>query len=189
MQAHQRIQLKTERLVLRRLTEADVDHLAELDGDPEVMRYLTGGRPVPRAVVRDEVLPRMLRYYERYADFGFWAAEDQATGAFLGWFHFRPPAGSGIDTVELGYRLRRAAWGRGHATEGSLALIRKGFTELGVQRVTARALAANHASRRVLEKAGLRLVGTAPEEWTDSTGATRRGEVAEYALHRNDWTP
>jgi len=46
------------------------------------------------------------------------------------------------------------AWGKGYATEGSRALIRKGFTELGVQRVVAEAMAVNVASRRVMEKAG-----------------------------------
>jgi RimJ/RimL family protein N-acetyltransferase len=56
--------------------------------------------------------------------------------------------------VELGYRLRRQAWGRGYATEGSRALIRNGFTELGVRRVFATTMAVNLGSRRVLEKAG-----------------------------------
>jgi len=55
--------------------------------------------------------------------------------------------------IQLGYRLRKLAWGQGYATEGSRALIRKGFTEFGVQRVTAEAMAENGASRRVMEKA------------------------------------
>ena len=54
---------------------------------------------------------------------------------------------------ELGYRLRKSAWGKGYATEGSRALIRKGFTEYGVQRVVAAAMAVNQASRRVMGKA------------------------------------
>lgn len=56
---------------------------------------------------------------------------------FLGWFHFRPPDDDGPNEAELGYRLRKSAWGNGYATEGSRALIRKGFTKLGVQRVVA----------------------------------------------------
>ena len=54
--------LETERLVLRRFTEADVDLLAGLDSDPDVMRYITGGRPTSREEIRDDVLPAFLRY-------------------------------------------------------------------------------------------------------------------------------
>ena len=69
-----RVLLETERLVLRRFTEADADDLADLDGDPEVMRFITGGRPTPRDVTRDETLPRFIRAYERFKGFGVWAA-------------------------------------------------------------------------------------------------------------------
>src|SRR5256885_1054795 len=48
-------------------------------------------------------------YYEQYAGYGFWAAIEKASGAFIGWFHFRPPPGR-PDDVELGYRLRTAKW-------------------------------------------------------------------------------
>ena len=66
---------------------------------------------------------------------------------------------------ELGYRIRRSAWGNGYATEGSLALIRKGFTELGVRLVFAETMAVTLASRRVMEKAGLRYVRTFHQDW------------------------
>lgn len=155
------VYLETDRLVLRRFTESDVDEVAGLDSDPLVMRYLTGGRPTPHEVVRDEVLPRWLAYYERDDDYGFWAVVEKSTGRFIGWFHFRAhPDGPRSDGtarvgIELGYRLCRAAWGRGYATEGCRALIHKGFTELGVQRVYAETMAVNVGSRRVMEKAGL----------------------------------
>src|SRR4051794_27542423 len=109
------VYLQTNRLLLRRLTAEDQDNLVELDSDPEVMRYLTGGRPTPREQVRDEVLPRLLAYYSQGDDFGYWAAADRASGEFLGWFHFRPHPGdaaagaSDRQGIELGYRLRRAA--------------------------------------------------------------------------------
>jgi RimJ/RimL family protein N-acetyltransferase len=84
-----------------------------------------------------DFLPAFLSYYQRFAGYGFWAAIERSTGDFLGWFHFRPRPGSLPDQAELGYRLRKSAWGKGYATEGSRALIRKGFTEFSVQRVTA----------------------------------------------------
>jgi RimJ/RimL family protein N-acetyltransferase len=178
--------LETERLVLRRFTEADVDNLFDLDSDPEVMRFLTGGKPTPREVIRNETLPRILHYYERFAGFGFWAAIEKSTGEFLGWFEFRPPEGGGPDEVELGFRLRRSAWGKGYATEGSRALIRKGFTELGVRRVVAQTMAVNTASRRVMEKAGLTLVRTFHQEWPEPIEGAEQGEV-EYALTKAAW--
>ncbi len=178
--------LETERLVLRRFTEADVDNLLELDSDPEVMRFLTGGKPTPRDVIQHEILPRFLHYYERFEGFGFWAAIEKSTGQFLGWFEFRPPEGCGLDEAELGYRLKKSAWGKGYATEGSRALIRKGFTELGVRRVVAETMAVNTASRRVLEKAGLTLERTFHRTWPEPIEGAEHGEV-EYALHKADW--
>jgi RimJ/RimL family protein N-acetyltransferase len=178
--------LETERLVLRRFTEDDVDDLVELDGDPEVMRFLTGGRPTPREEVEGEILPAFLRYYERFAGYGFWAAIERSTGDFLGWFHFRPHEGASLDEPELGYRLRRSAWGKGYATEGSRALIRKGFAELGVRRVVASTMAVNVASRRVMERAGLRFVRMYHEPWPDQIEGSEEGDV-EYAITRDEW--
>lgn len=178
--------LETERLVLRRFTEADVDNLLELDSDPEVMRFINGGKPTSRRAIRHDLLPAFLRYHERFEGFGFWAAIEKPPGEFLGWFHFRPAEGDGPDEVELGYRLLRSAWGKGYATEGSRALIRKGFTELGVRRVRAETMAVNLASRRVMEKAGLTLRRTFHRSWPDPIEGAEHGEV-EYALHKADW--
>ena len=180
------IYLETDRLVLRRFTEADVDNLFALDSDPEVMRYLNGGQPTPREVIQREILPRFLLDYERYAGFGCWAAIEKATGDFLGWFHFRPAEGGRPDEAELGYRLRTSAWGKGYGTEGSRALIHKGFAELGVQRVVAFNMAVNTASRRVMEKARLSLVRVFHQSWPDYIEGAEHGDV-EYALRKADW--
>ncbi|CAA9579089.1 MAG: Acetyltransferase, GNAT family [uncultured Thermomicrobiales bacterium] len=178
--------LETERLVLRRFTETDVDHLYELDGDPEVMRFLTGGVSTSRDVIEHEILPHFMSYYERGDGYGYWAAIEKSTGAFLGWFHFRPPNGADPDEAGLGYRLRRVAWGQGYGTEASRALIRKGFAELGVRRVVASTAAANLASRRVMEKAGLTLVRTYRITWPGLFDGVEQEDV-EYALSKADW--
>ncbi|MFJ9951938.1 GNAT family N-acetyltransferase [Kitasatospora sp. NPDC091207] len=182
------VHLTTERLVLRRFTTADVDRLVELDGDPEVMRYLTGGRATPREVVERELLPLYFDHYQRYRGLGWWAAEDRAGGDFLGWFEFRPTDRPDGGEVELGYRLRRPAWGHGYATEGARALIHRGFTELGVRRVVAYTMAANDGSRRVMEKAGLRYVRTFHEDHPEPIPGTELGEV-EYALEAAGYAP
>ena len=178
--------VETERMVLRRFADDDVDRLVELDSDPEVMRFITGGKPTSRDEIETEILPHFLAYYERCPGFGFWAAIEKATGEFLGWFHFRPPKGGRTEEPELGYRLRRSAWGRGFATEGSRALIEKGFRELGVERVYAETMAVNMASRRVMEKAGLRLVRTFHQPWPHPIEGDEHGDV-EYALTRKEW--
>ena len=179
--------LKTPRLVIRQFTEDDVDNLFNLNSDPEVMRYLTGGRPTPREEIRDRLIPFHLSVYGRLDRLGTWAAESTATGEFLGWFHFRPGHGSDdITNIELGYRLRRSSWNKGYATEGSRALVTMGFTGLGVGRVFALTMTANTASRRVMEKCGLTLVRTTPYEGAEVIEGAEHGEV-EYALTKPEW--
>jgi RimJ/RimL family protein N-acetyltransferase len=178
--------LTTPWLTIRQFTEDDVDNLFNLNSDPEVMRFL--GRPAPREVLRDAIIPFHLGVYQRLDRLGCWAAESASNGEFLGWFHFRPGRGGDVTNVDLGYRLRRAAWHHGYATEGSRALISMGFTDLGVQRVYGHTMTANTASRRVLEKCGLTLVHTTAYEGPDGdvVDGAEHGEV-EYALTKPEW--
>jgi RimJ/RimL family protein N-acetyltransferase len=194
--AEMQVLLETERLILRRFTEDDADHLFELDSDPEVMRFLNGGKPTPREVVENEILPRFSRYDERTPGFGFWAAVEKASGDFVGWFSFRPSAEDDPRQAALGFRLRGAVWGRGYATEGARALIRLGFTELGVERVTAMTYEENLASRRVMEKAGMTLSRTfrltpadldAIDTYHVESQDLWAGDDVEYALQKADW--
>lgn len=176
------VYLQTGRLTLREFTADDLDDLVELDSDPEVMFHITGGRATSRAEMADEVLPHWLAFHRTGDGFGFFAAHERPGGAFTGWFHLRP----GHDGAELGYRLRREFWGRGYATEGTRALIDKAFTDLGVSRVYAETMAVHTASRRVMEKAGLRFVRTFHADWPDRIPGDEHGDV-EYALTREEW--
>src|SRR5215470_7529518 len=189
--------LETARLVLRRFTATDVEHLVELDSDPEVMRFLTGCRPTPREVIQRDILPAFLRSYEPGSGLGVFAAIEKESGEFVGWFGFRPKHAANPTEVTLGYRLRRAVWGQGYATEGARALIRQGFTALGVQRVVATTYQDHLASRRVMEKAGLSLVRSyrmtvAELLATDTTSHDTSEELwevddVEYGLLKADW--
>ncbi|MDT0381614.1 GNAT family N-acetyltransferase [Streptomyces sp. DSM 42041] len=178
--------LETERLVLRAFTADDADDLFALDDDPEVMRFLNGGRPADREAIRTCTMPRLLHVHACTGTRGYWAAQEKGAGTFLGWFEFRPPSDDSPAVVELGYRLNRASWGRGYATEGSRALIDKGFADLGVERVTANTMAVNVRSRRVMEKSGLVLVRAFHGDWPDAIEGSEHGEV-EYALTRTAW--
>jgi len=177
--------METDRLVLRRFTQDDLELIVELDSDPEVKRYIDGGAAVDREELT-ETLAWWLGYYERYDGYGFWAAIEKASGEFLGWFHLRPGAGAAPFEPELGYRLRREVWGCGYATEGSRALIDKAFAELGAERVNASTMVINSGSRRVMEKAGLRYVRTFNAEWPVSIPGDEEGDV-EYAIDRAQW--
>ncbi len=185
--------LETERLILRRFTEADVENLVDLDSDPEVLRYINGGTPTPRDVIEREILPRFLGFYNRYDGYGYWAAVGKTSNDFLGWFSLHP---EDEDRVALGYRLRRSAWGQGYATEGAHALIRKGFTELGMRRVFAGTYEHNAASRRVMEKVGMTLVRVyrptqeqlaSAKTFVAAPGVIWEGNEVEYELERDDW--
>lgn len=181
--------LETERLVLRRFapTEADIDALVELDADPRVTHFITGGEPTPRETVAGEVIPAFLAQYRRWASYGFFATIDRESRRFIGWFHLRPsPDGGADDEPELGYRLRHDAWGRGYATEASRALIDMAFSRLGAARVWAATMAVNAASRRVMEKSGMRFVRAFHADWPYRIPGEEHGDV-EYAITRLEW--
>jgi RimJ/RimL family protein N-acetyltransferase len=189
--------LETERLVLRRFTPADVGNLLALDGDPEVMRYLEP-RVKTRAQIEAEVLPLFLGRHQPCPAFGRWAADARDSGDFVGWFGLRPvqpsdaaivdwadaPPGSGV--AELGYRLRRSGWGRGYATEGARALVRRAFTELGVREIVATTMTVNTRSRAVMQRAGLGYARTVYLTWAEPLDGNEQGDV-EYRLRREDW--
>lgn len=166
--------LETERLVLRPIALTDVDQLVALDSDPEVMRYLTGGKPSTRAEV-ESVVAEALGCR--------WMAYERESGRFVGWFAARA---TGEDEYELGYRLARQFWGRGLATEGSLAVLDEVFSTRAAKRVWAQTMAVNTRSRRVMERCGLRFVRTFHLSFDDPIEGTDQGEV-EYELLRQEW--
>lgn len=150
-----KIILETARLFFRELSAGDLPQLLELDGDPEVMRFISKGVATARATYENDYLPRMLSHNGRTPPRGFWAAHLREGGEFIGWFHLRPDKIT-PEEMELGYRLKRRVWGRGLATEGTRAMIEKAFGEWGWEKLSARTLAVNVASRRVMEKSGLK---------------------------------
>jgi RimJ/RimL family protein N-acetyltransferase len=158
--------LETERLVLRRLadTEADAALLFELDSDPEVMRHI-GPFTLPTVeAYRERIRDRYLAQYAEHPQRGCFALEEKPGREFVGWIflrrateylHAKDAGWTRPTDVELGYRLRRAAWGRGLASEAAAALVRLALSDPEVTAVVAAALVANRGSTRVMEKAGL----------------------------------
>lgn len=188
--------MQTARLTLRRFTPDDVDHLAALDSDPEVMRYLNGGIATPRDVIARDILPGFIASYTPGDPYGVWALIEREGGAFFGWASLRPDRERAGEAT-VGYRLRRAAWGQGYATEAARALVAAAFhDDHSLQRVTATTYQDNAASRRVMEKLGMRLARvyryTAADFAADSAthlteGALWDGDDVEYAITRAEW--
>ena len=121
-----KVVLETARLRLRQFVPEDAERLFALDSDPEVMRYINGGKSTALATIRDQTLPAFLDFYRRFPHYGFWAADvsemgashgdavppaPRATGEFIGWFHFRPHREEPGE-IDLGYRLVRRYWRR-----------------------------------------------------------------------------
>jgi RimJ/RimL family protein N-acetyltransferase len=182
-----RIVVETERILLRRFTEADAGPLAALYGDPRVMRFIAP-QPCSRAEVESTILPQYLLEYRELADgLGSFAAIEKKTGQMAGRFSLKPANSYGLTSgTELGYRLDPAFWGRGLATEGARALIRSAFECLDLDRVVATTMADNTGSWRVLEKCGLRRVTTFYYPDADLMPGAEHGDYI-YELTRSDW--
>jgi RimJ/RimL family protein N-acetyltransferase len=152
------------------------------------MRYITYGVPTPRSAYETAYLPRWLALYDAEPGHGYFAAELLDNAEFIGWFHLRRDR---IEPryIELGYRLRRSAWGSGYATEGGCALLRHGFATLQLDCISARTLLGNLASRRVMQKCGLRESGRfvyAEDVIAGRSEAER--EAVKYEITRPAWT-
>lgn len=157
--------IETERLLLRTFSEEDANLVYLLNLDPDVTRYT--GDPVRDTAHAQEVLQKaILPQYALYG-YGRWAVHSKPGLKFIGWcgLKMRPDA----KEIDLGYRFMRESWGKGFATEAAAASLRYGFEKVGIKRIVGRALPANLASIRVLEKCGMTYIGE---------------EIIEDLLHR-----
>jgi hypothetical protein len=143
-------------MALTRTNWPDVDDVIALNADAEAPPDPGGHRPMSAARVLGEEMPRLMAYNRRADRLGSWVARDRGTGSFLGWFMIRP-VDEPLRTVELTYRLRSRAWRHGYDLEGILSMIEMARTAQ-VSTIIARLSAVDIASRRLMEKAGLRLV-------------------------------
>jgi RimJ/RimL family protein N-acetyltransferase len=145
--------IRTDRLVLRRWRAADRAPFAELNADPEVMRYFPA--TLDRAA-SDAFVDRIeTRFGER--GYGLWALEVAATGEFIGFTGLGamldgvPGAGS----VEVGWRLARRAWHHGYATEAALAAVEVGFGGAGQDQIWSITAVINLPSQAVMRRIGM----------------------------------
>jgi ribosomal-protein-alanine N-acetyltransferase len=142
--------LETPRLYLREFRLKDAEDFYQLNEDPEVVRY-TGDRPFKNV---EEAL-HFLKGYTHYCQYGFgrWAVIRREDEGWLGWCGLKYTPG--LDEVDLGFRFFRKYWGQGYATETAKACLNYGMQELKLTEIVGRAMKANKASIRVMEKIGM----------------------------------
>ncbi|MET8258381.1 GNAT family N-acetyltransferase [Micromonospora sp. NPDC005553] len=149
--------LRTARLLLRRMRSDDLDGFAAVNAQPEVMRYIHHGRTLDRAATAERVAT-----YQRHWDehgFGLYAVEISETGELAGFTGLAVPSflPEIMPAVEIGWRLGRAYWGRGLATEAAQAVVAHTRATLDLRRLVSIHVVGNEASARVMVKLGMSL--------------------------------
>lgn len=145
--------IRTDRLLMRRWRDADREPFAALNGDPETMRYFPA--TLDRASSDGYVDLIEARFDE--LGYGLWALELLATGEFIGFTGLNPmPAGlPGSPGTEIGWRLARAAWRHGYATEAAAAALDVAFNGAGLAEIWSLTSVLNEPSQAVMRRIGL----------------------------------
>jgi len=151
---------ETKRLRVRQYTASDKDEFFSLSGDPEVMRYI---RPVSTKEESDKFLKENIDYYKEFPSRGRWAVEEKENGTFVGSFAIiNIPSKPG--SLQMGYSLIPNSWGKGYATELTIAGLNYFFANEELPEVYGVTEIPNTASQKVLLKAGFKAAGTFMEE-------------------------
>lgn len=145
--------IETKRLVLRRMTPEDAGALLAVLGDAVSMKYY------PAAFTREDVDCWIERWMKSYAEngYGLYAMTLKATGEVIGDSGFARQDVEGFEEIEIGYHVLRAMQGQGYATEAARACVRYGFAKLGAKKLISLIRPENVPSRRVAEKAGMKV--------------------------------
>ena len=168
--------IETERLLMRPPTRDDLPALIRLRSDEDVSRYL-GGREMQTPELLDKRLDFYISCHARYG-FAMGALISKADGEMIGWGGLQPLEETG--EIEVGYSFAKAHWGRGYATEMAAAWLRYGFETANLARIVAVAAPENTASRRVMEKLGMRY---------EKNERHYNSDCVFYAIARSEFTP
>ena len=147
--------LLTPRLRLRQWRLSDLEPLAAMNSDPDVMRYY----PAPWAREQSDAFAQRVMGLIDERGWGFWAVEERASGRFIGFVGRHVPSDElpFSPCVEVGWRLTKPYWGLGYATEAAQSAIAFGFQQLHLKELVAFTAIANLKSRAVMERLGMRL--------------------------------
>ncbi len=150
--------IKTERLGLRNWIESDIAPFIEMGKDEEVMRHF------PKTLSEKEVRDFIKRLQNHFDENGYtyFAIDNLKTGEFLGFTGLANQTWESEFTpnVDIGWRLKRSAWGNGYATEAAQACIEAAFSKFNLKEVIAFATDTNLSSMHVMQKTGMQYIGT-----------------------------
>ncbi|HUP86064.1 MAG TPA: GNAT family N-acetyltransferase [Acidimicrobiales bacterium] len=172
-------ELETERLFLRLWRHDDLEQLAQVFAKEPVWRY-----PFKRGWTREETRDFLSRKIDEWQLRGFsqWAVEVKAETQLIGFLGLAPPEflPEVVPTVEVGWRLDPAWWGRGLATEGGRAALEYGFKTLGLEEIVSIYEPENLSSERVMERLGMK-------RFTDTTHPSLGVPLRVYKLTSSEW--
>jgi ribosomal-protein-alanine N-acetyltransferase len=143
--------VETQRLLLRQFTIEDAGEMFRLNSDPDVIRH-TGDVPF----YDSEEARNFIKNYKAYqsAGYGRMSILLKGSGAYLGWCGLNLDMETG--ETDIGFRLLKAEWGKGYATEAASACLQKGFDDHGLKKVIGRAMEQNIKSIKVLKNLGMK---------------------------------
>ena len=146
-------ELRTERLLLRRWRDADLEPFAALNGDAETMRFF----PAPLTRAESDAFALHIGETIEREGWGLWAVEAPGEADFVGFVGLARPSFEAHFTpaVEVGWRLAREHWGKGYASEAARVAVAYGFVELGLDEIVSFTSRLNTPSIRVMERIGM----------------------------------
>ena len=141
------------------MNEDDAELLYQLDQDPKVMTYLTGGKTTSKTTITETALPRLKAFSNSEKGWGLWHASISDTQEFIGWVLVRPMDFFSKEpqwhNLELGWRFMQSSWGKGFASEAALHIKTALHQQLHYKTFSATAAKDNLASIAIMKKIGL----------------------------------
>ena len=175
--------LQTERLILREYALTDFGALRVIHNDPEV-QALRGGYVLLEQETRDEITYVIAAQQEQPRIRFQWIIERQANAPEVIGYCRLVITSNASRSAEIGYFLKRDAWGNGYATEAALELLKFGFSQLRLHRITAGCIDTNTPSAHVMEKIGMRREGVLREDrWFNG----QWHDTLLYAILEQEW--
>ena len=145
--------LQTQRLILRGWQQSDLEPLAQMNADAEVMKYF----PAILSRQESDALVERIEKHHQVHEFALWAVEERSTSAFIGFIGLNVPTFEAhfTPTVEVGWRLAKAFWGQGYATEGARRVISYGLEVIGLTEIVSFTAQLNLRSIAVMKRLGM----------------------------------
>jgi RimJ/RimL family protein N-acetyltransferase len=154
----------SKRLSFSMMNRDDTDIMFQIDQDPEVMRYINGGKMTSREDVQNIYIPRMESYANPKKGWGLWKITNFKDDEVIGFVLVRPMAFftdlPEYKNIELGWRFIQKSWGKGYATEAAESVKSALVENSDVEMFTAIALEGNIGSIKIMKKLGMKYVKT-----------------------------